>query len=84
MADPEPAQVVVDGLLAVAAVDGDGPGWGPSPLDDPVHGRGELRAVGRVALLHTVIGDDAVVVVDDLNLVPELGARQMGGSGCRS
>src|SRR5260370_16137156 len=41
-------------------------------LDDPFHGRGELRAVGRVALLQAVIGDDPVVVVGDLGLVAEL------------
>jgi hypothetical protein len=33
-----------------------------------LHGRGELRAVSGVALLDGVIGDDAVVVVDELGL----------------
>src|SRR5216683_5351696 len=72
VADSEPVQVLFDGFLAVVAVSGDGPGLGAGPLDDPCHGRGELRAVGRVALLDGVVEDDPVVVVGDLGLVPEL------------
>jgi hypothetical protein len=70
VADHEPVHVVFDGLLAVAAVGGDGPGRLVGPLDDPLHGRGELRAVGRVALHHGVIGDDPVVVAGELGLYP--------------
>jgi hypothetical protein len=66
------AQVVFDGFLAVAAVGGHGPGRLPGPLDDASYGRGELRAVGGVAPLQAVVGDDAIVVVGDLGLVPEL------------
>jgi hypothetical protein len=72
VADHEPVHVVFDGLLAVAAVGGDGPGRLAGPLDDPLHGWGELRAVGRVALLHGVIGDDPVVVAGELGVVLEL------------
>jgi hypothetical protein len=72
VADSEGAQVVLDGFLAVAAVGGDGPGRLPGPGGDPADGGGELRAVGGVALLHGVVADDAVVVVGDLGLVPEL------------
>ena len=65
-------QVVFDGLLAVAAVGGNGPGLAAGPPDDPVDGGGELRAVGGVALLQDVIEDDPVVIVGDLGLVAEL------------
>ncbi len=41
-------------------------------LDDPFDRRGELRRVGRVALLQVVVEHDAVLVVDDLSLVAEL------------
>src|SRR5215472_11457361 len=66
VADPEGEQVVFDGFLAVAAVGGDGPGCLAGPLDDASYGGGELRGIGRVALLHGIVQDDAVVVVGDL------------------
>jgi hypothetical protein len=65
-------QGVVDGLLPVAAVGGDGPGTPAGAFDDPLDRGGELGAVGRVALLQDVVEDDSVVVVGDLALVAEL------------
>ncbi len=58
VADAEALQVVFDRLLAVAAVGGDSPRLAAGSLDDPVHSRGELRAVGRVAPLEVVVDDD--------------------------
>jgi hypothetical protein len=62
-------QVGLDAGLAVAAVGGYGAGWFTGPAGDAADGRGELRRVGRVALLDGVVDDDAVAVVDDLRLV---------------
>jgi hypothetical protein len=54
-------QGVVDSLLAVAAVSGDGPGLAAGALDDPLDGPGELRGAGRVALFQGVVKDNPVV-----------------------
>jgi len=70
--DTEVVQGAVDALLAVATVGGGGPWLAPGARDDPFDGRGELRRVGRVALLQVVVQHDAVLVVDDLSLVAEL------------
>jgi len=71
-AHAELVQCVVDALLAVTAVGGDGAGPPAGAADDPLDGRRELRRVGRVALVQGVVEHDAVVVVDDLRLVAEL------------
>src|SRR3954451_6071365 len=60
--DAEVAELPVDLGFAVAAVGGDGPRSAPGAFGDPLHGRRQLRRVGRIALLHGVIQDDAVVV----------------------
>ena len=50
--------------FAVAAVGGHGARLPPGPFDDPFDRRREPGRVGRVAGLHVVVEDDAVVVVD--------------------
>jgi hypothetical protein len=65
-------QVSFDGGLAVAAVGGDRGGHAPGAAGDPRDGGDQLRAVRDGAAFHAVVHDDAVVVVDDLGLVPEL------------
>jgi hypothetical protein len=37
-----------------------------------------LRRVGRIALLHGVIRDDPVVVIDDTGIVPNSAGRPSG------
>ena len=71
-ADAQVVQGVVDLLLAVAAVGGDGAGRAAGAAGDPFDRGGELGCVGRVALLDGVVQDDAVLVVDQLGLVAEL------------
>ena len=66
------AEGVVDLLLAVAAVGGDGAGRAAGTAGDPFDRGGELRRVGRVALLDGVVENDAVFVVGHLGLVAEL------------
>ena len=70
--DAEVDQLAVDLGFAVAAVGGDGARCAFGPLCHPRYRRGKLRRVGRITLLHSVIQDDAVVVVDDLGVVSEL------------
>src|SRR5512132_4246281 len=65
-------QVVVDLLLAVAAVGGDGAGYSLGAVADSLDRRGQARRVGRVARLDVVVEHDAVLVVHDLALVAEL------------
>jgi len=55
-------------LPAIATVGGDGPGTPLGAGDDPLDGRSELRGVGRIVLLHSVV-HDGPVVVDDLRSV---------------
>src|SRR5262245_17694323 len=77
-------QGVIDGLLAVAAVGGNGPWDALGAFDDPFDGGRQLRCVGRIALLHSVIHDDAVIVVDYLGLVPELDRAPEAALGDRA
>lgn len=65
---PEVVQCVVDALLAVAPVGGDGARTPAGAVDDPLDRRGQLGGVGRVARLHAVVHNDPIVVVDDLAL----------------
>ena len=65
-------QVVLDALLAIAAVGGDGPRLASGAALDALDRRGQLRGIRWVALFQVVVDDDAVVVVDDLGLVAEL------------
>ncbi len=71
-ANAEFGEVVLDALLAVAAVGGHGPGRAAGAVLDPVDRRREQRRVGGVAPLDGVVHDHAVVVVDELRLVAEL------------
>ena len=66
------AEGVVDLLFAIAAICGDGAGRPGGTAGDPLDRGGELRRVGRVALLDGVIESDAVFVVGQLGLVAEL------------
>jgi hypothetical protein len=76
-------QGLVDALLAVAAVSGDGSGTAPGAGDDPFDGSSELRGVGGVALLQSVVEHDAVVIVDDLaSAEPYAGWIVRSGQGC--
>jgi hypothetical protein len=65
-------EVVIDFLLAVAAVGGDGAGAPAAAADHPLDRGGQLWRVGGVALVQAVIEHDTIVVVDDLALVAEL------------
>jgi hypothetical protein len=49
----------------------------PGELVHSFHRGRPFRRVGRIALLHGVIQDDAVVVVDYLGLVSELGKSRV-------
>ena len=70
--DAQLGELLVDLGFAVAAVGGDAAWRAPGAFDDPLHRRGQLRRIGRIALLHRVIQHDPVVIVDDLGLLPEL------------
>jgi hypothetical protein len=72
VAYPEVVEVILDAFLAVATVGGDGTGRAPGAADDPFDGRGQLRRVGRVALLNSVVEHDPVLVVEDLGFGAEL------------
>ena len=56
----------------------------PGSLLHPRHGWGQLRRVGRIALLHSMIEHDPVDVVDDLGLVPELDRAPQPALGDRA
>ncbi len=71
-AHPHFVQRVADFLFPVPAIGGDGAGIAAGSLDHPLDRWGQLRGVGRVALLQVVIEHDAVVVVHDLRFVAEL------------
>jgi hypothetical protein len=66
------AEVVLDGLLAVAAVGGDRAGWAPGACANPIHSWCQLGCVGRVAAFDVVVHDHTVVAFDELGLVAEL------------
>ena len=72
VADAEIVQVAVDAGLAVAAVGGHRSRLSSGAADDAFHSGFQPRSIGRVARLHVVVEDDAVVVVDQLSLVAEL------------
>lgn len=72
VADTEIVEGVIDPLLPVAAVCGDGPRRSAGPLLDSLDRGLQLGSVGGVAGLDGVVQDDAVVVVGDLGLVTEL------------
>src|SRR3712207_5278393 len=79
----EVVQGIVDAFLAVAAVSGDGARPAAGALDDPLDGGGQLWGVGWVALVHAVVQDDTVVVVDDLALVAEFDRLAQASLGDR-
>ncbi len=58
--------------FAIAAIGGDRLGHLAEELRDPGDGRSEHGGIGRVALLHHMVEDDALDVVGDLRLVSEL------------
>jgi len=70
--------------FAVAAVGGDRAGCLSGSLRHPRHGRGQLRRVGRIALPHSAIQHDPIVVVDDLRRVPELDGAPEAALGDRA
>ena len=80
----EVGELVVDLGFTVAAVGGDRPGCLSGPLLYPLHGRGQLRRVGRIALLHSAIQHDPIVVVDDGRRVPELDGAPEAAFGDRA
>jgi hypothetical protein len=68
----EVVQGVLDALLAVTTVSGNGAGYSAGAGDDPLNRRDQLRSVGRVAPQQAVVDHYAVAVVDDLGLIAEL------------
>src|SRR4029450_8599913 len=72
VSDTEIVQVILDAGLAVAAVGGHRLRLSSGAADDPFDSGFQPRSIGRVARLHVVVEDDAVVVVDQLGLVAEL------------
>lgn len=71
LVDTEVDELLVDLGFTVATVGCDSSRCTTSPLFDPLDRRGQLRRIRRIALLHSVIQDDAVIVVHHLGLVPE-------------
>ena len=69
--DAEVGELLVDLGFAVAAVGGGGARRLSGPPCHLRHGRGQLRRMGWIALLHGAVQHDPVVVVNDLCLVPE-------------
>jgi hypothetical protein len=65
----EVVRLLVNLGFAVAAVGGDRARYAGAFLN-PSHCRDQLRRVGRIALFHRVIQDNAVVVVHHLGLLP--------------
>ena len=70
--DAEFVQVAFDRGLAVAAVGGDRTRRAARTAGDPLDRWRQLRPVGGGAIFDGVVEDDAIVVVADLGLVPEL------------
>lgn len=70
--DTEIVQGIIDPLLSVAAVGGDGPWRSAGSLLDSLDRGLELGRVGGVAGLEGVVEHDPVLVVGDLGLVAEL------------
>jgi hypothetical protein len=69
--DAQVLQIMLDGCLAVAAAGGNRAEHAACPTGDPLNGRCELWTIRSGAVSHAVV-QDAVVVTDDLGLVPEL------------
>lgn len=70
--DAHLGELLVDGGFAIAAVGGDGARRASGALFHPRHRWRQLRRIGWVALLHSVIQHNPVIVVDDLGLVLKL------------
>src|SRR5829696_6790921 len=68
----EIVQVILDAGLAVAAVGGHRSRLPAGAADDAFDSGFQPRSIDRVARLHVVVEDDAVIVVDQLSLVAEL------------
>jgi hypothetical protein len=64
VSDTEIVQVIVDACLAVAAVGGHRSRLPSGAADDAFDSGFQPRSIDRVARLHVVVEDDAVVVVD--------------------
>jgi hypothetical protein len=72
VSDTKIVQVIVDAGLAVAAVGGHRSRLPSGAADDAFDSGFQPRSIDRVARLHVVVEDDAVIVVDQLSLVAEL------------
>jgi hypothetical protein len=72
-ANTQVGEGVVDGSFAVPAVGGHGAWCATGPVFHPLDCGSQLWCVRGVSGLHIVIENDAVVVVDDLPFVTELG-----------
>jgi hypothetical protein len=72
-ANTQVGEGVADGSFAVPAVGVHGARCATSPVFHPLDCGSQLWCVRGVSVLHIVIENDAVVVVDDLPFVTELG-----------
>jgi hypothetical protein len=78
VSDTEIVQVILDAGLAVAAVGGHRSRLPSGAADDSFDSGFQPRSIDRVARLHVVVEDDAVIVVDQLSLVTELDRFRAG------